>query len=604
MSKGYVIQSLKELANQLARYVPREKKIEQLNNAESFYYAVEPEKDYTYGEICFQITEYHPEMNAHDVYNGNDVQKDLLCLIDNLADSIVIFVEQTVEPLWTIEQLSERFHVSTKTIARWRKAGLISRRVMVDGKKRVVFLDSSVEMFVQKNLERIRRGESFSQLSDEERKAIIIRAKKMSEMGGNPTEVAKQLSESMGRSVETIRYTLKAFDEANADEALFPNRNTPLPEETKWKIYQSFRKGESIEELAKRYRRTKGSIYRIIGTYRVKRIMELSLDYIDNPDFVSAETDRMESVFLGQMPKGKAQSKSFEKNQAKPNQESVFENDEFDEDFDDEFNDEIDNEPNDIVSSDVFQEADPLDASDLPPYLAGLYEIPLLTSEQELHLFRKMNYLKYKANKLRSELDVEKPKVHLMSQIEEFHDQAVATKNEIVAANLRLVVSIAKKHVGPFAGFFELVSDGNLSLMKAVEKFDYSRGNKFSTYATWAVMRNFARSIPDEKKHLDRFRPSEMEVFELAEDFRTSHIHEEKRQLEREFLVGHLMSELSDREQQIISSRYGLGKNEPPRTLRQIGADMDVTKERVRQIEIRALAKLRKVIEEECIEIP
>lgn len=618
MFKGYVIQLLKELATQLVRYVPREKKLEQLNNAEEFYYAIDPEKEYTYGEICFQITEYHPEMNASTIYPGHDVQNDVLCLIEDLADSAVISEEQVSEALWTIEQLSERFHVSTKTIARWRKVGLVSRRVLVDGKKRVVFLDHSVEQFVQRNPDRIRRGETFSQLSEEERKAIIMRAKKLSETGGNPTEVAKRLSESTGRSVETIRYTLKAFDEAHVDDALFPNRNTPLPEETKWKIYQGFRKGESIDDLAKRYRRTKGSIYRIIGAYRVKRIMELPLDYIDNPGFASAESDKKDIVFLGQLPKN-------EKTRCKPRQENAvllkewkrLPGNNLDEpfaksfgngEFDCEINSEVYNNDDEIVSSDVFQETamsvNFVETSELPPYLAGLYEIPLLTPEQEVHLFRKMNYLKYKASRLRSKLNVDKPKVHLMSQIEEYYDLAVATKNEIVAANLRLVVSIAKKHVSPFVGFFELVSDGNLSLMKAVEKFDYARGNKFSTYATWAVMRNFARTIPDEKKLLDRFRPSEMEAFELAEDFRSSHIKEEKLQKERENLVDQLMDELSDREQQILSSRYGLGKNELPRTLRQIGADMDVTKERVRQIEIRALAKLRKVVEEECLEIP
>ena len=63
-------------------------------------------------------------------------------------------------------------------------------------------------------------------------------------------------------------------------------------------------------------------------------------------------------------------------------------------------------------------------------------------------------------------------------------------KNQIIRSNLRLVVSIAKRHVGPSNNFFELVSDGNMSLIRAVEKFDYSRGNKFSTYASWAIMKN------------------------------------------------------------------------------------------------------------------
>ena len=85
----------------------------------------------------------------------------------------------------------------------------------------------------------------------------------------------------------------------------------------------------------------------------------------------------------------------------------------------------------------------------LPPYLARLYEVPLLTREQEEHLFRKFNYLKYKASQLREQLDPARAKSSLMDRIEELYDEAVPTKNQIVRANLRLVVSIAKRHVGP-----------------------------------------------------------------------------------------------------------------------------------------------------------
>ena len=125
-----------------------------------------------------------------------------------------------------------------------------------------------------------------------------------------------------------------------------------------------------------------------------------------------------------------------------------------------------------------------------------------------------MNYLKYKAAKLREQARCRPgPSAALMDQIEELYEEAVATKNQIIRANLRLVVSIAKRHVGPAENFFELVSDGNMSLMRAVEKFDYARGYKFSTYASWAIMKNFARTIPDEHRHQDRFRTSHAEMF-------------------------------------------------------------------------------------------
>ena len=144
--------------------------------------------------------------------------------------------------------------------------------------------------------------------------------------------------------------------------------------------------------------------------------------------------------------------------------------------------------------------------SGLPQYLASLYEVPLLNREQEQHLFRKFNYLKWKASTLRDELDPARARTKHMDMIEELYSEAVKVKNQIVQANLRLVVSIAKRHVSATEEFFGLVSDGNMSLIRAVEKFDYARGNKFSTYASWAIMKNFARTIPTEFKIRDRFR--------------------------------------------------------------------------------------------------
>ena len=160
--------------------------------------------------------------------------------------------------------------------------------------------------------------------------------------------------------------------------------------------------------------------------------------------------------------------------------------------------------------------------------------MPLLTRKQEAHLFRKMNYLKHKAARLRAKLDPARPKRRLMDQIERLYDEAVSTKNEIIRANLRLVVSIAKRHVTPTQNFFELVSDGNMSLMRAVEKFDYGRGNKFSTYASWAIMKNFARTIPDEHRRRDRFRTSQPELFTSMKDDRADPFEEEVVQTQRE----------------------------------------------------------------------
>ncbi|MGA2033276.1 MAG: sigma-70 family RNA polymerase sigma factor [Thermoguttaceae bacterium] len=455
------------------------------------------------------------------------------------------------ERVLTLDELARQFRVSRKTVSRWRRWGLIGRRFLFDGRRRIGFLESSVERFVADNAERVRRGARFSRLTDEERRQMIERSQCLARAGGYFAEVSRQIARETGRSPETVRYTLKRFDQEHPDMAIFPYNHGPLRSETKRQIFQQHRRGESAEALARRFCQTRPGIHRILNEVRAARILELPLDCIDNEQFPCLRSQKRTRAILGPPPKSNLTAK-------KP----------------------------------------PL-PNGLPAYLASLYEVPLLTREQEAHLFRKMNYLKYLARKLRASLDLDRPKRRLMDRIENLYEESVATKNRIISANLRLVVSIAKRYVGPAADFFELVSDGNVSLIRAVEKFDFARGFRFSTYATWAIMKNFARSIPAVLRHQDRFRSSSPEMFSTTEDMRADQHEQESAQIQRESRVGRLLSRLDEREQQIITGRFGLARGQEPLTLKQVGAVMGVTKERIRQIQFRAIGKLRKAAVED-----
>jgi RNA polymerase sigma factor (sigma-70 family) len=228
----------------------------------------------------------------------------------------------------------------------------------------------------------------------------------------------------------------------------------------------------------------------------------------------------------------------------------------------------------------------------LPPYLAGLFQIPLLTREGEQYLFRKMNYLKHRAARLVEQLDPESARPVELDAIESLLEQAGKVKSEIVQANLRLVVSIAKRHLHSGQELFEIISDGNISLMRAVDKFDYTRGFKFSTYASWAVMKNFARSIPEERRHGERYQTGWDEMLDTVgtasqEDGDNEHQSAVRGALDR------MLATLDSRERSILRQRYGLDDGGEPQTLEQIGRRMGVSKERVRQLEARAMLKLR-----------
>ncbi len=550
MQRDYQSPVLRDLCDQQIRFAPRLKKLQQVEAAERLISEIDPQKEYPYEYVCFRITGYRPEAAAQTKILGADLLHDLRLLVENLSDSADMAADNIGEQVLTVEELAKQFNVSTKTISRWRELGLVSRRLVFDGRKRVGFLRSSVDRFVKNNHDRVARGARFSQLTDEQRRDIIDRARRLASAGGGQSEISRRLAKRAGRSVETIRSTIRQFDKQHPELAIFPDLTGPLTEAQKTRMYQAFKRGASVDKLTKQFGRTKTTIYRVINEVRAARIMELPLDFIPNQRFSRKGADK---TCLGPMP----QSDTASKKARRP--------------------------------------------SGLPPYLASLYEMPLLTREQEAHLFRKYNFLKYRAARLRGELDPSQPRASLMDEIESLHQKAVATKNEIARANLRLVVSIAKRHVTPDQNFFELVSDGNMSLLRAIEKFDFARGNKFSTYASWAIMKNFARTIPGEFKHRDRFRTSQDELFAATQEHRGNPLVEEGAQHQREAQIERILRRLDDREQKIIIGRFGLDHAQEPQTLKEVGATLGVTKERIRQIEARALSKLRQAAKDEKI---
>ncbi len=470
----FKVTALEQLTDQQVRFTPPGVRQLQLERARALLAQVKPGRQYPFQFICFRITDYRSDSNPNLLIAGEDLRHDLDLFLDRVARSLqTAQLEMPVEPLLSLTQVQTKLNVSTKTIARWRKRGLIGQHIVQNGRRQLAFPKSVVEQFVVNHPKQVERGGRFSHLTDAEKDDIIRRARRLAYSGGGLTEVSRRIAERLGRSTEAIRYTIKSHDRMHPDSAVFPTVTGPLSADLKHLIYTSYRRGINVDTLAKRFNRTRASVYRVINETRATELLKKPVDYIYNEDF---DDPAKEADILAAMP-----------------DEEKFEGQ--------------------LASKRV--------PKDVPAEMAHLYEYPLLTKPQEQHLFRQMNYLKHRLHRIQENLNRGKARTQELDHIEELQAKINAVRERLIRCNMRLVVSYAKKHVGLEGNLWELISDGNMSLLRAVEKFNYGFGNKFSTYASWAIMKNFARSIPDEKSHRERFVTGHEEMFEAQSDTRS-----------------------------------------------------------------------------------
>jgi RNA polymerase sigma factor (sigma-70 family) len=562
--------AMKQLTDQQVRFAPPARRVEQYARAEALLAQIEPTRQYPYQYVCYRLTDFRSEAYPNLLIRGESLKHDIALFMTELSRSIAELsrsmppmpVETVTEPVMTLDEISKRLNVSTKTINRWRRRGLIGLPIMCNGRRRIGFLPSLVKPFLTANQDRVQRSGRFSLLSENEREDILRRAKRLSRVGGGTlTEVSRRIARRLGRSPETVRYTIKNFDRQHPDQALFPGVTGSLDAETKQLIYTSFRRGMKVETLAKRFQRTRTSVYRIVNEVRARQLLSQPLDYIYHASF---DEPSREAEILAPMPEVEAY-------EAHRRQMRI--------------------------------------PKDAPPELASLYEMPLLNKEQEQHMFRQMNFLKHKAGRLRTQLQAaldtgKQIRTQDLKETEDLQARATAVKDQLINCNMRLVVSIAKRHAGQTDNFFELLSDGNMSLIRAVEKFDYSRGFKFSTYASWAIMKNFARSIPEEKHRRERYLTGHEELFEAAADTRTDEQECLASAEQAAHRVNRLLEYLDPREREIIRLRAGLDNNAEGMTLEEIGQRLGITKERVRQLNVRIMNKLRTIARDQKVDLP
>ncbi|KAA0212993.1 MAG: sigma-70 family RNA polymerase sigma factor [Leptolyngbya sp. PLA3] len=223
----------------------------------------------------------------------------------------------------------------------------------------------------------------------------------------------------------------------------------------------------------------------------------------------------------------------------------------------------------------------------------------ILTGAEEKVLFHQFNYARYRVWKLQQEVQEapsRKPSPDQAEAILSWHRRAEVIREQIAETNLALVLAMAKRTRMSEVDFADLVSEGNMALLRAVDKFDAGRGYKFSTYACRAILKAFSRQGMKLSKYRQRFPTDFDPKLEKSNYLETKRATFEKDAAEevREIVLNN-RADLTDVERTVIEHRFGLESEtgEKPMTLEQVGQIIGVTKERVRQIQNKAMEKIR-----------
>ena len=456
LNQTYRSKALDELARQLA-FSPTDKRVQQVKRIEKLHDQIDPDKNYPLDFLFYRITNYRREGKESVVLAGEAILPDLRLMIDALSRSVRIPLNDDNEPVETVQQLASRLGVSTKTIGRWRKAGMRWRWVEpADGGKNIVVIPRKAsDRYIEEHPEQVMRAARFTQIDPKTRQRIIERARLIArrrEVSLN--QVASHLATKTGRGLETIRQLLMQYDRENPQRAIFGDHVGPLDHKQKRTIARAYRMGVSVGKIAARFKRARSTVYRAIHQHSAGKAGRVRLDYVPSPTF---ERDDAQQVILSRPLEALLQHKQ--------------------------------------------RSSAPTDG--LPQEVRPLFNQPLIPQEQVRALFIRYNFVKFKAVRERESFDKYSPGAKQVGAFKQWVEQARELRDILVQIHLPIVLSVARRHLisetspGP-TRLMELIETGLEVLIQSVETFNPTR-QQFDSFLTNRLMGRYA-TTPSQSK--------------------------------------------------------------------------------------------------------
>ena len=437
-------------------YAPAPMRHDQVFRAERLHDELEPAVNYPQDYVLYRITGYEAVESSDTLLIGEALLPDLRLVIDLLSRSVDIVETHTPDdPSESARQMAGRLNISTKTVARWRKAGLRWRWMLVNGKKELRIPQRAFERFCEVQGDRVKRATSFSQIDEITREQLIKRARRIATTcdGVSLNQVATQLAQEVDRAVETVRLILQQHDNNDPDDAIFSHQSGPLDADQKESITRAYESGVSVGQIAKLFRRTRSTIYRAIHERRSSALRKRPILFAWSATY---DRDDADEVIL--RPEKNSQRRS-------------------------------------TIST--------VPVNDLPEALQDLYRQPIPAHDEQRSLSVRMNYLKYKAARIRDRLDPYEPRVADMDRIDEILDQADHVRNRLVIANLPVVLTVARTHLLDLpdrsrtsAHLMNLLETGNRLLIESVDDYDPYGKQHLERHISWVLRKTFASEMP------------------------------------------------------------------------------------------------------------